>query len=57
MQALDRLFAYQYHLFINDLNKGLLVIDNRDPAAPNAVGFITVPGNTDVTLNAAEGAL
>lgn len=53
MQAPGRLVAYQDHLFINELNKGPHVIDDREPAASHAVGFITVPGNTDVTLYAA----
>ena len=50
MNQMGRLVLYQDHLFINELNKGLHVIDNTDPSAPKAIGFITIPGNTDVSI-------
>lgn len=50
MSAMGRLVLYQDHLFINELNKGLHVIDNADPGAPQAIGFINIPGNTDVSI-------
>lgn len=50
MSEMGRLVLYQDHLFINERNKGLHVIDNADPSAPQAIGFINIPGNTDVSI-------
>lgn len=50
MTKMGRLVLYQDHLFINELNKGLHVINNTDPSAPKAIGFIKIPGNTDVSI-------
>lgn len=37
-------------LFINELNKGVHVVDNSNPAQPNVVSFITIPGNVDLAV-------
>ena len=50
MSKMGRLITYQDYLFINELNKGLHVINNSTPSAPEAVGFINIPGNTDVSI-------
>jgi len=50
MNQMGRLVIYQDHLFINELNKGLHIINNADPTAPEAIGFIKIPGNTDVSI-------
>lgn len=50
MKAMGRLVIYQNYLFINELNKGLHIIDNTTPATPKAIGFINIPGNTDVSI-------
>ncbi|HBR97743.1 MAG TPA: hypothetical protein DD979_10250 [Gammaproteobacteria bacterium] len=41
---------YGDYLLINERNQGIHVIDNRDPAVPKAVAFITVPGNTSLVV-------
>lgn len=50
MSSLGRMVIYRDHLFINEANKGLHVIDNTDPRSPNPLGFINIPGNTDVSI-------
>ena len=50
MSEMGRLITYQDYLFVNELNKGLHVINNTNPSVPEAVGFIKIPGNTDVSI-------
>ncbi len=37
-------------IFINEIMKGVHVIDVSDPSNPNAVGFIEIPGNVDIAI-------
>src|SRR5687767_3331329 len=32
-------------IFLNEIDKGIHVIDNSDPSAPNRIAFIDIPGN------------
>lgn len=47
---LGRVYLYQDYVFLNEVNEGIHVIDNRDPTAPVNLGFIRVPGNTDISI-------
>jgi len=38
------------YIFVNDVNKGIHVIDNRDPAHPVQAAFISIPGNQDIAI-------
>ena len=38
------------YLFINEVKKGVHVIDNSDPASPRFVAFINIPGNGDFVI-------
>ncbi|HVW60468.1 MAG TPA: hypothetical protein VHC48_10545 [Puia sp.] len=38
------------YIFVNDMNKGIHVIDNRKPASPVQIAFISVPGNQDIAI-------
>ncbi|HEV7349376.1 hypothetical protein [Telluribacter sp.] len=38
------------YLLINEIKKGLHVIDNSNPAAPRFVSFINIPGNGDMAV-------
>ncbi|NOU47692.1 MAG: hypothetical protein HOO86_11610 [Bacteroidales bacterium] len=37
-------------LFINEINKGIHIIDNSSPAQPVTVAFIQIPGNMDMAM-------
>lgn len=37
-------------LFINDLYAGIHIIDNTDPTQPEAVHFLSIPGNIDFSV-------
>jgi hypothetical protein len=38
------------YIFLNEIDKGIHVIDNSNPASPQNVAFITIPGNMDLAL-------
>ena len=37
-------------LLVNEFNKGIHVINNADPAAPEIISFINIPGNVDMAV-------
>lgn len=37
-------------LYINEINEGIHVINNVDPAAPQIIAFIEIPGNYDIAI-------
>ena len=38
------------YIFLNEVDKGIHVIDNHNPASPQNVAFINIPGNMDLAL-------
>lgn len=46
-----KIYFFDGHLFVNEVNKGVHIIDNRDPSAPVNVGFINIPANKDIAVN------
>ena len=44
-----KIYTYMNYIFINDLNKGVLVVDNSN-YNPVKKNFIEIPGNTDIAL-------
>ena len=45
-----KIYAYEDLIFVNDKFKGVHVIDNSDPSAPEKVSFIKVAGNVDISI-------
>lgn len=45
-----KIYYYQDFMFINELHKGIHVIDNRDPSNPLPISFINIPGNVDMAV-------
>jgi hypothetical protein len=37
-------------IFLNEIDKGVHVIDNTDPSAPKNIAFIDIPGNVDMAV-------
>ena len=42
-------------IFLNDLDKGVHVIDNSNPAQPRKIAFINIPGNEDIAVTVRWG--
>jgi len=38
------------YIFLNEVDKGIHIIDNRNPASPQNIAFINIPGNMDLAL-------
>ncbi len=45
-----KLFMIGNYIFLNELNKGVHVIDNSNPANPVVKTFIDIPGNVDIAV-------
>jgi hypothetical protein len=45
-----KIYFKDNYLYINELNKGIHVIDNSNPASPVQVTFLNIPGNLDIAI-------
>ncbi len=45
-----KLFIKGDYIFLNELDKGVHIIDNHNPAQPKNVAFIDIPGNLDLAV-------
>ncbi len=45
-----KIYVYGNYLFVNEVNKGVHIIDNSDPARPVNRRFIEIPGNVDIAV-------
>lgn len=45
-----KIYVYGNYLFVNEINKGVHVIDNSNPASPVNKRFINIPGNVDIAV-------
>lgn len=50
LQHPGKIFLRGQYLFLNDLNRGIHVIDISDAAAPKQIAFINIPGNVDMAV-------
>ncbi len=45
-----KIYLYGKYLFVNEVDKGIHIIDNTNPSAPQKVSFINIPGNIDIAV-------
>lgn len=45
-----KLFIKGQYIFLNEIDKGIHIIDNTNPANPKNVAFIDIPGNMDLAV-------
>ena len=45
-----KIYMYGNYIFLNEVNKGVHVIDNANPANPVIKSFINIPGNVDIAV-------
>lgn len=50
IESPGKLFLYGNYIFLNDIDKGVHIIDNTNPANPVAKAFINIPGNLDIAV-------
>lgn len=51
LKNVGKIYFYNRYLFINELNKGIHIINNSNPAAPVQVGFLNIVGNVDMAIS------
>lgn len=51
LQQPGKIYFYNNFIFINELRKGIHVIDNSNPSQPNPVTFIEIEGNVDMAIS------
>jgi len=50
MKTVGKIYYKTPYIFINEVDKGIHVIDNTNPSSPQNVAFINIPGNIDVAV-------
>lgn len=45
-----KIFVYGNYIFLNEIDKGVHIIDNSNPAHPVIKTFIDIPGNLDIAV-------
>lgn len=45
-----KIYFKDNYLFVNEIQKGIHVIDNSNPADPKKVAFYEIPGNVDIAI-------
>jgi len=45
-----KIVTYQHYIFINKPQEGIHVVDNSDPANPQNLHFISIPGSLDMSI-------
>ena len=45
-----KIYAYQQYIFVNDKDKGVHIIDNRNPLQPSRINFLKIPLNRDISI-------
>ncbi|BDS11653.1 LVIVD repeat-containing protein [Aureispira anguillae] len=46
-----KIYLYGNLILINEKGEGVHVIDNANPASPNKLAFISIPGNIDIAMS------
>jgi hypothetical protein len=50
LQNTGKLYTFGSTIFLNEIDKGIHVIDNSNPSNPVNLGFIDIPGNRDLAV-------
>ena len=50
LEDFGKIYIKDDYIFVNELYKGVHVINNRDPSHPKLISFINIPGNVDIAI-------
>ncbi len=50
IERAGKLYIRDRYIFLNEIDKGIHIIDNSNPSAPQNVAFIDIPGNMDMAV-------
>jgi hypothetical protein len=51
LEKVGKIYFYNRYLFVNEINKGIHIINNTNPANPIQVGFLNIVGNVDMAIS------
>lgn len=50
LSGTGKIYTKDHYVFVNELYKGIHVIDNSNLAAPQNIAFLNIPGNVDMAI-------
>lgn len=50
VQTAGKIYIKDRYIYLNEVEKGIHVIDNVDPSYPKQVAFLNIPGNMDIAV-------
>lgn len=50
VSEVGKFYLYGNYIFLNEVDKGVHIIDNANPSDPKIVRFISIPGNLDIAV-------
>ena len=50
IERTGKLYIRGNYIFLNEIDKGIHIIDNAIPSSPKNVAFIDIPGNMDMAV-------
>lgn len=45
-----KIYTYNNYIFVSDTDKGIHIINNSNPASPQPLNYIEIPGNEDISV-------
>ncbi|HEX6334375.1 MAG TPA: hypothetical protein VFZ78_09115, partial [Flavisolibacter sp.] len=50
LENTGKIYVFGNYIFMNEVNKGIHIIDNSNPASPQNISFINIPNNIDLAV-------
>ena len=50
LKEVGKVYYKDNFIYVNEINKGIHVIDNTNPSSPQNISFINIPGNIDIAM-------
>ena len=51
MENAGNIYVHDNFVLVNDIDKGIHIYNNMDPMAPYSIGFLNIPGNTQMAMD------
>jgi hypothetical protein len=50
LEHAGKIYVRGNYVFVNELNKGIHIINNVNPSNPQVISFVSIPGNVDIAV-------
>lgn len=50
IRQLNKIYYKDSLIFVGEAQQGIHIVDNHDPTQPERIGFISLPGNSDIAI-------